>query len=162
MPAQLVAGVSVHATDRLMLLADYRWTGWSRFDVIELRFDNTALNQDQVENYEDTHAFRVGAEYSLSRDWTVRTGYLFNQAAAPDETVTPLLPENDRNHFTTGATWHASELLTISTAYQYLGQSDRRGRVREMPDEATSIDQVNSGLYRFSAHLFGTTVALHF
>ena len=52
----------------------------------------------------------------------LRGGYALNQAAAPDETVTPLLPEARRNHLTAGwglgsgrrsrSIWRTSSSLT--------------------------------------------------
>jgi len=153
MPMQVVLGASVEATDRLTLMVDYQWTQWSSFDEIELNFEREALSQTRNENYGDTNAIRFGAEYALSEDWTVRGGYLFNQAAAPDEVVTPLLPENDRNHFTVGAGWQANDLLRINAAYQYLGQNDRRGRTRGLAEGRPNTN----GLYSFDAHLFGLT-----
>lgn len=153
MPMQLIFGVSVEATDRLTLMADYQWTQWSSFDEIELTFESESLNRTRNENYGDTNAIRFGAEYELDEAWTVRGGYLFNEAAAPDEVVTPLLPENDRNHFTLGVGWQANDLLRVNAAYQYLGQDDRRGRTRGLSESRPDTN----GLYSFDAHLFGLT-----
>lgn len=163
MPAQFAAGVSLQATERLKILADYQWTNWSSFDVIPLDFENDALDGKRIEGYEDTHALRLGAEYQLNEAWQVRGGFLTHGAAAPDETVTPLLPEAYRNELTIGLGWRPADLFEINVAYQYISQSDRRGRVREAPfgqDEPT-VD-LNSGLYSFGGHLIGTTLTLHF
>ena len=158
-PAQFVAGLAFDATDRLTLLADYQWSGWSSFDEIVLEFDRIGESVRE-ENYQNTSAFRFGAEYVVSEAFTVRTGYLFNQTAAPDETVTPLLPENDRNHVTVGVGWQPTQTFEINLAYQYLNQNDRRGRTRELREGETAAD-VNSGLYSFGANLFGATLTLH-
>src|SRR5690349_23875725 len=42
--------------------------------------------------------------HSAAKDakWTFRGGWLNHEGAAPDETVTPLLPEGTRNEFTGG------------------------------------------------------------
>jgi len=158
-PAQFVAGLAFDATERLTLLADYQWSGWSSFDEIVLEFDRIGESVRE-ENYQNTSAFRFGAEYVVSEAFTVRTGYLFNQTAAPDETVTPLLPENDRNHVTVGVGWQPTQTFEVNLAYQYLNQNDRRGRTRELRDGETAAD-VNSGLYSFGANLFGATLTLH-
>ena len=159
-PFQLVGGISFQATDKLLLLADYQFTGWSAFDEIPLEFEKLG-DQTREEGYESTHAIRFGADYDVLPQLAVRAGYLYNTSAAPDEVVTPLLPEAARNQFTVGLGWHPTETLEIGVAYQLLLQNDRRGRVRgALPGEAVTTD-LNQGLYSFGANLFGTTLTLH-
>jgi long-chain fatty acid transport protein len=159
-PFQLVGGFSFQATEKLLLLADYQFTGWSSFDEIPLEFAKLG-KQVRVENYDNTHAVRLGAQYDLLDPLTVRLGYLFNTAAAPDEIVTPLLPEANRNQFTIGVGWRPVDVVEIHAAYQLLLQNDRRGRVRgALPGEPLTTD-LNQGLYSFGANLFGTTLTLH-
>jgi long-subunit fatty acid transport protein len=43
--------------------------------------------------------------------------------------------------------------VTGDLAYQYIHQNDRRGRTRALP---------NNGLYTFSAHLVGVSLAFTF
>lgn len=164
MPGQLLAGVSVQATPKLKLMADYQWTQWSSFDVLPIDFENDALDTEQIENYNNTHALRLGAEYEINDAWTARAGLLTHGPAAPDETVTPLLPEGYRNEPTLGFGWRPSELFEVNVAYQYIAQNDRRGRVRDAlaGEGDPSAETLNSGLYSFNAHLIGTTLTLHF
>lgn len=160
-PFQLVGGVSVQATEKLLLLADYQFTGWAAFKEIPLTFERLG-KRVREQNYDNTHAVRLGAEYDLLDQLTARLGYLYNTAAAPDEVVTPLLPESDRNQFTIGVGWRPIERAEIDVSYQLLRQNDRRGRVRgPRPGESLSTE-LNQGLYSFGAHLFGTTLTLHF
>ncbi|MFW6200174.1 MAG: outer membrane protein transport protein, partial [Gemmatimonadota bacterium] len=89
-------------------------------------------------------------------------GYTFAQAAAPDRTVTPLLPDGDRNEIFAGVGWSLSPAARVDVSYMYLGQNDRRGRVRgALPGETVSED-LNSGVYGFGAHLVGTTFTWQF
>ena len=159
-PLQLVGGVQFEATDRLRLLADYQFTGWSSFDEIPLEFEQLG-DRSREEGYGDTHAVRLGAEYDVIEPLTARAGYLYNTAVAPDEAVTPLLPESDRNQFTIGAGWRPVETVEVNVSYQLLQQNDRRGRVRgALPGEDVSTE-LNQGLYNFGANLFGATLTLH-
>ncbi len=102
----------------------------------------------------DTHGFRFGTEYQYNSKVQLRGGYLYHTAASPAQFVTPLLPEAPRNEFTVGAgialtpRWHAD------LAYQYIKQNDRRGTV--------NLAQGNTGVYQFSAHLFGAGLAITF
>ena len=160
MPAQFVIGTSINASEALTLFFDYQWTNWSVLDTISLAFEHQDEPQVRYENFDDTHGFRLGAEYDVSRDLSLRAGFITHTAAAPEETVTPLLPEAHRNQITLGLGWQPLEVLGVDVAYQYINQNDRRGRVREAPEGEDPTAELNSGLYRFSAHLIGATFTL--
>lgn len=162
MPAQAVAGLAVDVLPGLTLHSDVQWTGWSSFDEIEIEFETPELNETIVQNYDDTWAIRVGAEARVAPDWTVSAGYLHNTAAAPAETVTPLLPESDRNHITLGAGWQLRDGVRLDAAYQRLMQNDRTGRTRSS-DGLTGgppTTDLNNGLYDFGAHLLGLSLSV--
>jgi len=161
-PDMFVAGVAYKATHDLTLLADYQWTHWSAFSTLQLKFSpDTLLNQTLYETYNNTNGFRVGAEWVQSPHVILRGGYLYHTGAAPPQTVTPLLPEGDRNEFTAGASFKLTPQLTGDVAYQYIRQNDRRGRTRETPNTPPTT-ALNNGLYTFNAHLFGVSLAFTF
>ena len=161
MPAQLVVGVGFQATERLLVLADYQWTGWSSFETVPIDFE-AAPDRVLHEHYEDTHGLRLGAEYALDDAFTLRAGFITHTAAAPDETVTPLLPEGPRYNVTLGLGWQPTAGVGLNVAYQYLAQSDRDGRVHDDPAGQPPTTALNSGVYSFMAHLVGATLTLRF
>ena len=80
-------------------------TGWSKFDNLPLTFKTTpAINDTIIENYGDSWRLSVGAEHQL-KSLTYRFGYYFDQAAAPSESMTPLLPDANRHGVTLGLGW---------------------------------------------------------
>ncbi len=84
------------------LEADVVWTEWSAFQSLPLTFpQDPSLDQDIIEDYSDQFAFRFGAERRFAL-YTLRGGYYFDQAAAPTESVTPLLPDAPRHGVTLG------------------------------------------------------------
>jgi long-chain fatty acid transport protein len=163
MPAQFVVGIHALATEKLGLFFDYQWTGWSTFDEIVLDFSNPTTPQEIiVQNYRDTAGLRFGVEYEVNEKFVLQGGYLFNQAAAPDETVTPLLPEADRNHITLGVGLRPTPAFDLWVSYQNLMQKDRRGRVVAPPLGQPATTDLNSGTYTFGGHLFGITASFRF
>lgn len=166
MPDQFGAGFALDVTPRLTLLGDWHWVHWTVFDTLTIAFDNDATPDDEVvENYRNTNAFRAGLEYAASDRVTLRGGYLYHQAASPEENVTPLLPEANRNEATAGIGLRLSDQLRLDVGYQYIRQDKRRGRVREVPpgvSPQTVVDQYNSGLYTFGAHLAAATITVSF
>jgi long-chain fatty acid transport protein len=137
-------------------MGDYQYVVWGWFNSIVIDFANPGTPQEVLSpRNKDTHGFRVGAEYQPSARLTLRGGYLHHGAASPDQFVTPLLPEAPRNEFTAGVGLELTPGLHADLAYQYIAQQDRRGRVFPEPVG-------NTGLYTFSAHLFGVGLAYTF
>jgi len=76
---------------------DFNWTQWTAFDSLSLVFpSDTDLNTSLHEDYQDVFRLSIGAEHRLSK-FAYRFGYYFDQAAAPTESVTPLLPDANRH-----------------------------------------------------------------
>ncbi|MDH4044246.1 MAG: outer membrane protein transport protein, partial [Gemmatimonadota bacterium] len=162
LPDQISAGVAVDVTPALTILADYSYVHWKLFDTLQVNFENTALSSTTIENYKDTHGVRVGIDWAANDKANVRGGYIFHTGAAPATTVTPLLPEGERNEFTIGFGYAFMPQFRVDAAYQYLKQANRRGRTGEFPSGAEPTLDLNNGLYEFKAHLFGLTLTVGF
>jgi long-chain fatty acid transport protein len=159
-PSQFVFGVAVKATDRLNVLADIQWVNWEKFETLALQFER--LPQRIIrEDYENSIGIRLGSEYMVNDRYTARLGILNHGAAAPDQTVTPNLPEGPRNEYTAGFGAAITPKLHVDLAYQYIDQADRRGRTGD-GGLAVPTTAVNNGLYTFNAHLFGATFTYKF
>jgi len=162
MPDQLSAGIAVDVTPTLTVLADYNWVHWKLFESLPVNFADTTLSSVTIENYQNTNGVRVGFDWTASSKFVVRGGYIWHQAAAPDEVVTPLLPEGDRSEFSVGIGYEFSPRFRADAAYQYLNQQKRRGRTAEFPSGVTPDLSLNDGLYTFKAHLIGITLTAGF
>ena len=164
-PSQLALGLAYKLPNGWTLLGDYQLTWWSQFDQLDITFPQDAsglLSRKLFENYHNTSGFRFGAEWAKDAKWTFRGGYLHHGGAAPAETVTPLLPEGQRNEFTAGTTVKLGAALSADLAYQYIRQNDRRGRTREPIFNQVPTTGLNNGLYDFHAHLFGVSLSYAF
>jgi long-chain fatty acid transport protein len=162
LPDQISAGVAVTVRPGLMLLGDFNWAHWKVFDSLPVTFDSTALNSNSIEDYRDTYAVRFGFDWAANAKFNLRGGYIFHTAAAPDATVTPLLPEGKRDEFTVGLGYAFSDRFRADVAYQYLIQQKRRGRTQDFPSGVTPDTSLNNGLYDFMAHLVGVTLTVGF
>src|SRR3989454_3712517 len=129
-PSQLALGVAYKVTNAWTLLGDYQLTWGSQFNELGITFPQDAtgfLNRKLFEKYQNTSGFRFGAEWAKDARWTLRGGYLHHDGAAPAETVTPLLPEGQRNEFTAGAAGETAEALTAGGPCSVLPPRDPRG-----------------------------------
>jgi long-chain fatty acid transport protein len=163
MPDQFTAGVAFDVTPALTLLVDYNWVHWALFEELPITFpDDPDLSSVTVENYRNTNGFRAGVDWAASSRLAVRGGYIWHTAAAPPETVTPLLPEGERAEFTLGFGYVLSDGFEVNAAYQYLYQQKRRGRTGEFPSGEPPTLELNNGIFDFKAHLFGLTLTARF
>ncbi len=163
-PPQAVIGIMVQATPFLALSGDYQWTGWSTFDELVAAFDGGAPDLALTLDYVDTHTFRTGAGLTLAPGFEARGGFIYNTAASPDESVTPILPEAERHLYTAGLGYRIGK-IQADVYYNYVNQADRRGRVRtELPPSLIqeTADQLNVGVYSTTAHLVGLTLSYVF
>lgn len=160
LPAQLAGGLAVQAAPEVLLSADLLWVNWSSFERVELEFEDSRLDDVLVQNYQDALAVRVGAEVELAPEWKLRGGYVYNQSASPEETVTPLVPEGERNHLTVGLGWELQPGIRLDAAYHRLMQNDRRGRTLNPPSGTAPSVDLNDGLYTVDAHLLGFTLSV--
>jgi len=151
LPAQVVAGIAVKASPAVKLFFDYQYTNWHAFDVLPI--NGQYLQSVITESYNDVNGFRMGTEIKLGAKNVLRAGLNLHGAAAPDQTVTPNLPEGSRHEFSIGFGSQISKSTRLDFAYLYLGQPDRAGRTGQMP---------NNGIYSFMAHLLSASLVVGF
>ncbi len=160
LPDQFVVGVAVRPRANLAVLFDFQWVNWARFDVLTLSFQRLG-RRTQFEDYKETHGYRLGVDWQATSRLAVRAGTLYHTAAAPPQTVTPLLPEGERHEGTLGIGYQLTPKLRVDLAYQRIEQQERRGRVVDAPRGAAGA-AANSGLYTSTANLFGASLAFGF
>jgi long-chain fatty acid transport protein len=154
MPDQGSVGFAYKAGGRWTLMGDYQQIVWGWFNNLAINFSNPKTpDQNLYEGFRASHAVRLGVEYQQSAKTVIRGGYLFHTAASPDQSVTPLLPEGERNEFTVGLGTQLSTGMKLDLAFQYIRQQDRRGRA------GTTF---NNGLYTFNAILLGAGLSYTF
>jgi long-chain fatty acid transport protein len=159
LPDQFVAGVAISPTQKIKLLADYQRTHWSLFDTVTIT-NQFAPATVLVESYRDTNGVRIGGEYGLSRV-TVRAGFDAHNAGAPDQSVTPVLPEAARKELAAGLALPLGSNMRIDVAYLFVHQSDRAGRTTDGGLAVPTI-AANNGTYHYYANLFSAGFTAHF
>jgi long-chain fatty acid transport protein len=154
LPEIVTVGISVKPAKQLNVMFDAQYTNWQVFTEVPLVLEKLG-DQTLEENYQSTWSYRLGGEYAFgdAHDVRLRAGWLYNEAATPDETVTPALPENERNVFSLGFGARLGPVLTADLGYMYVNQADRIGRSRD----------VNDGLYQdFDAHLISVSFSFSY
>ena len=156
-PAQAQVGVTYSGIDRTELSFEYAWLGWKAFKTLEADFE-LAPDLSLIEDYNNSSSFRFGAQHTFMNGWAGRMGLTGSTSAAPPETVTPLLPEQDRYTINLGAGIPISTRWTLDAGYAYVGTWGSRGRIDDRPDRTTSAEDLNTGFYRLSANIFAISL----
>ena len=117
-PAVASAGIAFSPNDRWDIEFDITHMTWSRFEALSVDFKTTpAAGFTRVQNWDDSSAFRLGANVKASADWDVRLGAVYDQNPQPVEAVSPLLPDSDRIGVTFGAGWHHGPWIVDGAAF---------------------------------------------
>jgi long-chain fatty acid transport protein len=103
---------------------DVNWYQWSTFDVLPITFtERPDLSEVIVEDYGDSFQYRFGVERELSETWAVRGGYFWDETPSPPASVSPLLPDANRNGIALGGSWTSGRLRLDAGAWLVLGSA---------------------------------------
>lgn len=157
-PGQVQLGFEYTGIKDWNFEGDYAWTGWSSFKELPVNFADTALSRTQYEDYNNTSAIRLSAEYLYQNSLRLRAGFEGVASAAPAVTVTPLLPEQDREYANFGFGLPIGSRWALDAAYSHTFTNGRRGRIVERLNRSLTADQLNSGVYSLSANIFSVSL----
>jgi long-chain fatty acid transport protein len=161
-PAQVQAGFGYSGFPNTLISVDYAWVGWKSFKELPVDFQGGATDRVLLENYNNTSSVRAGVEYHLSNGAALRAGLAAAAAAAPDVTVSPLLPEQDRGYASLGGSYPITKSLTLDGAYMHISTSGRRGRIDERATASQTADQLNVGAYTLSGNIVSLSLKASF
>jgi long-chain fatty acid transport protein len=159
LPDQVVMGVALRTNQRSRVFLDYQFTNWSLLDQVTIQYQ-FAPPTVLTENFHDSHGVFVGGEYALT-PFVIRGGFAARSSAAPDQSVTPLLPDAPRWLYAAGASIPLRGKLRMDVAYSHVAASDRRGRTTD-GGQAVPTASVNNGLYHLNGNLLGISFVLGF
>ena len=164
-PAQLQVGFGYTGFQNTTLSADYAYVGWKSFSALPVNFLGAASASSKIltENYNNTSSIRLGAEHRLVNGAALRAGFSANASAAPPETVTPLLPEQNRELAMLGFGLPFGR-FGIDGAYSHIFTNGARGRIDERTTGMTTAQALalNSGVYSLSANVFSLSLKANF
>ena len=161
LPSSLTVGLAARPFESLKLVADFQRTNWASFDSAGINFQGGGPSSQLLLDYQNTNTYRFGADWSATQALSLRGGFIFNTAAEKAASVSPLLPEGERNYLSAGLGYKVGP-LALDLGYQHIHQSDRRGRTFPRTSISQTPAQINNGLYHVKAHVLNATLAYHF
>lgn len=125
-PAQASFAVAHQLNDRLEMLGDLTWTGWSSVNTLNVidQGSGTLLNSLSY-RFRDTWRVGLGANYQLNDAWKLRFGAAWDQTpvrSAADRTMT--LPDSNRSWLAVGARYALDKQNSIDIGYAHVFFAD--------------------------------------
>lgn len=117
-PAVVAAGIAFSPNATWDIELDMTHMTWSRFEALSVAFaqtPNAGFTREQL--WENSSAFRLGANARVAADWDVRFGALYDENPQPTEAVSPLLPDSDRIGVTFGLGFHRGPWIVDAAGF---------------------------------------------
>lgn len=133
LPQRLAAGATWQATDRLRLTTEGRWINYSDSTLNRADFEieiPRRLNLRMPIGYRDQWAAMIGAEYKLTDQWTIGSGYHFASNPIDRKYLLPIADMIVQHHLSLGATFR--------TKKWWLGG----GYLLGLPSSMSSVSQI--------------------
>jgi long-chain fatty acid transport protein len=146
LPANIYLGAAYKFTNDLIVEADLQFVGWSAFNTLTLSLPTGTITSDN--NWDDTFIGRIGAEYRLNADWTLRGGLAYDMTPAPKSTLAPMMPDADRFNISVGGSYKINERLYVDAAYMIGLFNERTSTLSGFPgayNSTFSIISMNIG-----------------
>jgi long-chain fatty acid transport protein len=122
LPDTISVAISHMFNDKLQLLADFSWTGWSSIPAlaVESRTDGVTLPIEKL-GFKDSFRFGFGTQYQYNEGLKLKMGIAYDQSPirnAMDRTVR--LPDSDRIMFAIGFNQKINERTSVDVGYIHM------------------------------------------
>ena len=155
-PAIAGFGYGFQATDKLKIAVDAEWVEFSRYDALTLDIaENSPLLPATTiaEDWNDVWTYGVGVDWQFAEALTLRAGWMYIESPIPDDTLSPTLPDANRNVFSVGLGYKAGG-HSFDVAYAYSLFDDR--------DVSNNQNPAYNGDYDIASHLLGVSYGYSF
>ena len=138
--------------------------GWSRYRTLDFTYNGGVLGGQAASSskrqYQDALAFRLGGQYKVTDNFTLRAGTFYDFACVKDGFVTPETPDADRLGLTAGFTYSIGERFGIDGSYLFEDFMQRSQSQSQLLDNGTT-DRV-AGTYKTTIHVPGLGLFVKF
>ena len=159
-PEIVWGGVRWSLAEGWTALAGVEYTNWSSFRQLLIRSSNPANPPDlTLTKWKSTWFGSVGVEYQPDRQWTLRLGTAYDEAAAPHATLGPRIPDANRIWLAAGARYSWNSDIDVDFGISHLFSP--RARIDQTAAQPGNALRGNlSGTSSSNATLIGLQVAL--
>ena len=153
LPEMVSVSGAWQVNDKVQLLSDLTWTGWSSFQELRIQFDNPVQADGvRLEEWNDVFRFSFGLNYQYNPKLTLRAGYAFDEEAIPNaERLTARIPGNDRNWLSFGLGYALTKQFSFDLGYTHIFLDDTP--VNNLNEEAEGAGTELRGVFESSVDI---------
>jgi len=120
-PFNLAIGAAYQVTEDWLISTDFQYVGWSSYDSLKVNFVDPAYTDiASPRSYHNSFVIRLGTDYKLTENLSVRGGVYYDKKPVDDDMVAPSLPETDRIGLTLGAEYKLYDNLSLRGSFLYI------------------------------------------
>lgn len=151
-PADISVSLYHQINPRWAVMGDIKWTDWSVFDEIRIKFESGLQDNVTTTNWKSSFRYSLGASYKPDNKWIFRTGIALDKTPIRDETYrTPRIPCEDRIWIAFGAGYQISKSASVDLGYVHIFTDDPKIRKTATP---TNEDRTRGSLIgKYDAHV---------
>ncbi len=169
LPDTFIVSISHALNDRVELLGDVSWTGWSSIPKVDVINTETKGNsplskagnpaQTLHTDFRDTWRVALGANYKYSDTLKLKFGTAYDQTPVKGASTRLVsLPDNDRIWLSVGAQWKATKDTTLDVGLAHLFVKDSKIDNNQTADGRGRV----TGSFEASAWIIGTQLSIAF
>ena len=155
LPSNLDFGISYQVTEKLKLAAEVNYVAWGTYDSLIFKFkeNGEVLDSYNPREYKDKLIIRLGGEYAVCENMTLRAGGYYDPSPCNDKYFNPETVSLNTVAFTFGLSYKATDKLSIDLSYLQL-----HGLKGERSYEPANF----SGDYKTRAYIPGFGISYNF
>ncbi len=121
LPQQVMFSAYQQITSDFALMGNVAWQDWSDFGETNVTLSATSTNKFALDrNFKDTWHFAIGAQYQVSPEWKLSTGFAFDTSPVRNRDRTPDAPLDRQIRVSGGVEYGMSQSMDLGLAYTYM------------------------------------------
>ena len=155
LPKIVTLGIGYTPCNRLSLAFDASMIGWNTFDTLTFDYENNTQELSDTKsarNYENTYAYRLGAQYHVTDKFDARMGVKYLISPVKDGYVSPDVPDATHFNYSVGFGYKLTHRVTADASFTY----------QHMKRQDTNIESQMSGTYKTNIYMPGISINYNF
>ena len=124
MPQSIMVGLFHQINDEWAFLGSVAWDDFSRFSRVGVKVDNTGVNEDEDEGFDDVWHFGVGAQYQYTPKLMLTGGFSYDTSLSDDDHRSIKVPMGAMYRYGIGFKYQKSNDLVLGGGLSFMWQGD--------------------------------------